>query len=116
MTPAIRSPSSPASSKARCRRGPMRAISPSPTSRSGRSAAAARRRSPKSPKCMASCGRRLAARIGAAAGKVRLLYGGSVKPANAPDLLGIADVDGALVGGASLKAEDFMAIAAVYDR
>ncbi len=59
---------------------------------------------------------RLAARIGAAAGEVRLLYGGSVKPANAPDLLGIADVDGALVGGASLKAEDFMAIAGVYDR
>jgi triosephosphate isomerase len=59
---------------------------------------------------------RLAARIGAAAGEVRLLYGGSVKPANAPDLLGIADVDGALVGGASLKAEDFIAIARVYDR
>jgi triosephosphate isomerase len=60
--------------------------------------------------------RSLAARIGAAASKVRLLYGGSVKPANAAELLGIADVDGALVGGASLKATDFMAIAAVYDR
>lgn len=43
---------------------------------------------------------------------VRLLYGGSVKPGNAAELLHVADVDGALVGGASLKAEDFWAIAA----
>ena len=43
---------------------------------------------------------------------MRILYGGSVKPANAAELLGVADVDGALVGGASLKAEDFLAIAA----
>lgn len=42
---------------------------------------------------------------------VRLLYGGSVKPANAAELLSLPDVDGALVGGASLKAEDFLAIA-----
>ena len=41
----------------------------------------------------------------------RLLYGGSVKPANAAEILGLDDVDGALVGGASLKAEDFLAIA-----
>ncbi len=40
----------------------------------------------------------------------RILYGGSVKPANAAELLAIADVDGALVGGASLAAEDFFAI------
>jgi triosephosphate isomerase (TIM) len=46
--------------------------------------------------------------------KVRILYGGSVKPANAAELLGIDDVDGTLVGGASLKASEFMAIAAVY--
>ena len=39
-----------------------------------------------------------------------ILYGGSVKPANAADLLALADVDGALVGGASLKADDFWAI------
>jgi len=45
------------------------------------------------------------------AGAVRLLYGGSVKPDNAADLLSLADVDGALVGGASLKAADFLAIA-----
>ena len=51
---------------------------------------------------------------GAAGAKVRILYGGSVKPANAKELLGIANVDGALVGGASLKAADFLAIAAAY--
>ncbi len=43
-----------------------------------------------------------------------LLYGGSVKPSNAAELLGIADVDGALVGGASLKATDFLAICETY--
>lgn len=43
---------------------------------------------------------------------VRILYGGSVKPDNAAELLAVAEVDGALVGGASLKAEDFLAIAA----
>ncbi|MFP6710996.1 MAG: triose-phosphate isomerase [Rhodospirillales bacterium] len=43
--------------------------------------------------------------------KTRLLYGGSVKPSNAVELMGLADVDGALVGGASLSHEDFWAIA-----
>ncbi len=43
---------------------------------------------------------------------VRLLYGGSVKPSNAAELLAVPCVDGALVGGASLKAADFLAIAA----
>jgi triosephosphate isomerase len=47
---------------------------------------------------------------GGAADKVRILYGGSVKPANAAELLSLPDVDGALVGGASLDAEDFAAI------
>ncbi len=42
---------------------------------------------------------------------MRILYGGSVKPANAAAILGLADVDGALVGGASLKAADFWGIA-----
>lgn len=46
------------------------------------------------------------------AAQVRLLYGGSVKPDNAADLMSLADVDGALVGGASLVADDFLAIAA----
>jgi hypothetical protein len=41
----------------------------------------------------------------------RLLYGGSVKPSNAAELMNVANVDGALVGGASLKADDFLAIA-----
>jgi triosephosphate isomerase (TIM) len=51
---------------------------------------------------------RLAARFGSAvAAGVRLLYGGSVKPGNAPEIFGVPDVDGALVGGASLKAADF---------
>ena len=47
----------------------------------------------------------------AAAAGVRLLYGGSVKPSNAAELMNVPHVDGALVGGASLKAEDFLAIA-----
>ena len=46
--------------------------------------------------------------------RVRLLYGGSVKPTNATELLRLANVDGALVGGASLKAADFMGIAGTY--
>jgi triosephosphate isomerase len=44
------------------------------------------------------------------AGGVRILYGGSVKPSNTAELLGVDNVDGALVGGASLKAADFIAI------
>jgi triosephosphate isomerase len=47
---------------------------------------------------------------GAAAQKLRILYGGSVKPDNAAELLGLPDVDGALVGGASLDPVDFAAI------
>ena len=47
-----------------------------------------------------------------AAGKVRVLYGGSVKPENAAELLAPTDVDGALVGGASLSPDDFAAIVA----
>ena len=45
------------------------------------------------------------------AGKMRILYGGSVKPGNAKEFLSLPDVDGALIGGASLKVEDFIAIA-----
>jgi triosephosphate isomerase len=44
------------------------------------------------------------------AGQIRIQYGGSVKPGNAAELLGQPNIDGALVGGASLKAEDFLAI------
>ena len=43
---------------------------------------------------------------------VRILYGGSVKASNAGEIFGVADVDGALVGGASLKAADFVPIVA----
>lgn len=43
--------------------------------------------------------------------KVRILYGGSVKPDNAKELLAVPDVDGALIGGASLKADQYLAIA-----
>ena len=47
---------------------------------------------------------------GVAAEEVRILYGGSVKPGNAAELMAQADIDGALVGGASLDPEDFAAI------
>jgi len=47
---------------------------------------------------------------------IRILYGGSVKPSNAAELLCVDEVNGALIGGASLKADDFLAIAAVYRR
>ena len=52
----------------------------------------------------------LSARYGEAGSTIRILYGGSVKPSNAAELLAVANVDGALVGGASLKAEDFLGI------
>jgi triosephosphate isomerase (TIM) len=56
----------------------------------------------------------LGSRYGRAQADIRTLYGGSVTPANARDLLAIDDVDGALVGGASRKAAEFLAIAGVY--
>jgi len=56
----------------------------------------------------------LEGRYGGAARDMRILYGGSVKPGNAAELMGVANVDGALVGGASLNSEEFLAIAAVY--
>jgi len=52
------------------------------------------------------------AHIRAQVGALRILYGGSVKPSNAGEILGLADVDGALVGGACLKANDFLGIIA----
>jgi triosephosphate isomerase len=58
--------------------------------------------------------KQLAERFGGDGGRIRILYGGSVKPGNAKELLTVSDVNGALVGGASLKAEDFLGIAAVY--
>ena len=56
----------------------------------------------------------LEARFGEAGARMRLLYGGSVKPGNAAELMAVENVDGALVGGASLKADDFLGICAAY--
>jgi triosephosphate isomerase (TIM) len=59
--------------------------------------------------------RALAVEVGGPkAARTRILYGGSVKPSNCVELLTLDNVDGALVGGASLKAKDFLAIAAAY--
>ena len=52
--------------------------------------------------------------MGTEGAKTRILYGGSVKPSNAAELMGTANVNGALVGGASLKAADFLGIIKVY--
>jgi triosephosphate isomerase len=52
----------------------------------------------------------LSSRFGPEQEPVRVLYGGSVKPENAREILAVSDVDGALIGGASLKAGDFLAI------
>jgi triosephosphate isomerase (TIM) len=57
---------------------------------------------------------RLAQHFPGSGSKVRILYGGSVKPANAAELLTLGDVNGTLVGGASLRANEFMAIAKLY--
>jgi triosephosphate isomerase len=54
----------------------------------------------------------LTARFSSEGARIRILYGGSVKPSNAAELMAVANVNGALVGGASLKAADFLAIAA----
>jgi triosephosphate isomerase len=54
----------------------------------------------------------VAARDPDAGDRIRIQYGGSVKPANAAELLGQSEIDGALVGGASLEPDDFAAIAA----
>lgn len=57
---------------------------------------------------------RLLVRYGHGGEETRVLYGGSVNPANARELLAVENVDGTLVGGASLKAGEFLAIAGVY--
>jgi triosephosphate isomerase (TIM) len=58
--------------------------------------------------------RALAERFGSEGRGMRILYGGSVKPSNARELMAVAEVNGALVGGASLKADDFVGIIAAY--
>jgi triosephosphate isomerase len=57
---------------------------------------------------------RLIARFSAVGARIRILYGGSVKASNAKELMAVANVDGALVGGASLDPKEFLAIAGVY--
>src|SRR5436190_1132124 len=57
---------------------------------------------------------RLIKRFAATGEEIRILYGGSVKPSNAAELLHVANVDGTLVGGSSLKADDFLGIATAY--
>ena len=52
--------------------------------------------------------------VPAGGGDIRLLYGGSVRPRNAAELMSVGDVDGGLIGGASLDVDDFMGIAGVY--
>lgn len=54
-------------------------------------------------------------RFGAEGSAIRILYGGSVKPSNARELMSVPDVNGALVGGASLKASDFLSIYGAYE-
>lgn len=54
--------------------------------------------------------------VAGSADKIRILYGGSVKPGNAAELMNAADVDGTLVGGASLKVEEFLPIMQVYSQ
>ena len=59
---------------------------------------------------------RLAASNQAVADKVRVLYGGSMNPKNAAELLAQGDIDGGLIGGASLKADDFLAVCSAANR
>ena len=59
--------------------------------------------------------RELSERFGEQGSTMRILYGGSVKPSNAKELTAVPNVDGALIGGASLKADDFLAIYRVYE-
>ncbi|UZD92254.1 triose-phosphate isomerase [Cognatishimia activa] len=58
---------------------------------------------------------KLVERFGAEGEAIRVLYGGSVKPSNASEIFAVSNVDGALVGGASLKASDFNAIISALD-
>ena len=93
-----------------CRRGPTWRPRQSPTNRSGRSEPGARRPQKTSPPCIFTSAVCFLSEFGGAGQGIRILYGGSVKPSNAAEILGLAEVGGALVGGASLKASDFRSI------
>ena len=56
----------------------------------------------------------LASKFGELAEEISILYGGSCKPSNAPELFSQKDIDGGLIGGAALKADDFIGIAKSY--
>ena len=101
------------SSRRRCGTStpPASTTSPSPTSPCGRSARAAPPRPELAQAAHAHLRGLLEARYDVVAHTVRLLYGGSVKPDNAAGLLAQPDIDGGLVGGASLEAESLLAIA-----
>ncbi|MEF9931193.1 MAG: triose-phosphate isomerase [Bacteroidales bacterium] len=58
----------------------------------------------------------LAGKFGALAEEISILYGGSCKPSNAPELFSQKDIDGGLIGGAALKAEDFIGIAVAFKK
>ena len=88
--------------------------SSSPTSRCGRSAPAAPRRPSRRRRCTTLLRQQLHAAT-EQAGADQLLYGGSVKPDNAAALFAQPDIDGGLIGGASLKAADFAAICRAAD-
>ena len=66
----------------------------------------------RSERCTAQFGRTLVERFGSTGEQLRILYGGSVKASNAAEIFAVDDVDGALVGGASLTAADFIPIVA----
>ena len=84
---------------------------PSPTSPSGPSARASPPRREMAQETVAFVRRRVRERFGDAADQVRVLYGGSVKPDNIDELMAQPDIDGVLVGGASLDPAGFARIA-----
>ena len=112
MTAAPRTSAGPSSWPAwRVSRGGTWSGSPWPTSPSGPSGPA-RRPPPRWPEAVHTYLRGIAAGLfdEDAAQALRILYGGSVKPANAAELMAVPDIDGALVGGASLRPDTFLPI------
>ena len=87
----------------------------SPMSRYGRSERGARPRRSRRRRCMPSCAGGSPAGMQRWRQRVRILYGGSVKASNAAELFAMADIDGGLIGGASLVADEFMAICRAAD-
>ena len=84
----------------------------SPMSQYGRSARARTQRRSRRRKCTSTFARQLRRRNAKIAAALRILYGGSVKAGNAREIFSMPDVDGGLIGGASLKADEFLKICA----